>query len=669
MDGAATPARPARVAIASYEFVGVVRNGGIGTACTELARALVDDGHKVDMIFTGWGEDPSEEGFEHWRSHYARPGLRLDRLNLDTVSHCDAALYNAGHSLALYELLRERDREQPYDAIHFVESLGHGFYSLQAKRQGLAFEQATTVVCPHSPRRWLAEAHGTPFDHPVELGDEFLERRSLELADVVVSPSAHMLDWLSSHRVELPERSYVQQYVSHFDSAPPAHPAPVVEELVFFGRLEPRKGVLAFCDALDQLVDGVHCDLRRVTFLGKEAMPASELLDRAVRWPWTCSVISDLDRDAALEYLRERGRLAVMASTMDNSPNTVYEAIGQGIAFLASRGGGTAELVHADDYDRTTYDPGDPVLREIDPGEPARQRPVQSGSVLARRLELALATPPQPARFAVEPAANREAHLAWHRAATAAPGPALTVPVEASEPLDVHDLHDVLAEQAAAACSHLLLLDPDAEGAAELASTLLAVAAREPRAGFVTCFGSFDVETAEAPVRRVFLPTGGPAASGLLGNCAGAGAVLARRDALERVTALAAAESAPLSVSDLLSRAVLAGERVDVVPEALFHLPASAVPGGALTLAQDEFELLRPYRALLGPELRDLTALARFGARAQREEAAWRGRAESAEGKAAAVSAQLSELISSRSLRITAPLRHAAGTLRRRPSD
>lgn len=42
----------ARVAITSYEFVGVVRNGGIGTASTELGVALARDGHEVDLIFT-----------------------------------------------------------------------------------------------------------------------------------------------------------------------------------------------------------------------------------------------------------------------------------------------------------------------------------------------------------------------------------------------------------------------------------------------------------------------------------------------------------------------------------------------------------------------------------------------------------------------------------------
>jgi glycosyltransferase involved in cell wall biosynthesis len=678
LGGAAGVDRPARVAITSYEFVGVVRNGGIGTACTELALALARDGHEVDLVFTGWGEDPSEEGFGRWRSQYEEQGVRLDRLDLSTVSHCDTVLYNAGHSLALYELLRERDSKQPYDAIHFVESLGHGLYSLLAKRQGLAFERATTVVCAHSPRRWLAEAHAAPFDHPIELGDEHLERRCFELADVVVAPSAHMLDWLRRRAVCLPERSYVQQYVSSFDlreGGPLGEPsangpmipsgkekAEMVEELVFFGRLEPRKGVICFCDALDLLTDGAYGQLRRITFLGKESVPAGYLYERAEAWPWECAVISDLDREAALSYLRGPGRLAVMASTMDNSPNTVYEAIGLGIPFLASRGGGTAELVHPDDVERATYDPRDREQREIDPGDPGATRPTHSGRALVRQLELALANPQPPVRFAVDPAANREVHLAWHVAA------ACKEPAEPAEPVSPPESIgiDELSTQGGLEGEDLLLvLDADAKPAPELAARLATAATACPEASFLTAFGSFEVETSDGPVTRVFLPTGGPAATGLLGNCAGAGAVLARREALARIGAFDAGGGAPATVADVLVRATVLGERVDVVPEPLYRLPASAVPGGSLSTMQDHFETLRPFHRALPPEARDIAAFAAHGARLFAEEDSLRVYTQNAERHAAEVSAQLVALQSSHSLKMTAPLRRFGSFVRR----
>ena len=661
LGGLADADGPARVAIASYEFVGVVRNGGIGTACTELAQALAQDGHEVDLIFTGWCEDPREEAFDRWRRHYRELGIRLDRIEMGEVANCDAVLHNASHSLALYRMLKARDAEKPYDVIHFVESLGHGFYSLLAKRQGLAFDQATTVVGTHSPRRWLAEAHGIPFDHPIELGDEFLENRCLELADVVVSPSAHMLHWLRARGVSLPKRSYVQQYVSDFDAADieeENEEPSVVEELVFFGRLEPRKGVVTFCDALDLVAKDDFPALRRVTFLGKDSMPQGYLTQRTAEWPWECDVISNLDRGEALTYLGAPRRLAVMASTMDNSPNTVYEAIGLGISFLASRGGGTAELVHPDDFERVTYDASDLELREIDPGDPTKYRPVHSDRVLAARLRQALRTRLRPARFAVEPAANRETHLAWHRAAAKSPPAELSATESVPKSVDICDLSSVLD---ATDQDMILLLDSNAEPDPRLAAVLAKAAAATPEAAFITSFGSLDVETPEGVVERVFLPTGGPIATGLIGNCAGAAAALVKLDALQRVAALSEPD-ALRAVSELLSLATLAGERVDVVPEVLYRLPAAAAAGGSVAYASEPIELLRPYHLTLPSQARDIAA---FAARISREEPGLRAAVQAAEQEAAEVSANLAGLVSGRSFRMTAPLRRFAGIARR----
>jgi O-antigen biosynthesis protein len=659
--GRAEAGRPVRVAIASYEFVGVVRNGGIGTACSELALALAGDGHEVDLVFTGWGDDPSEEGFERWRDSHRELGISLTRIDLGSVAGCDAVLYNAAHSLALYKALKQRDDRDPYDVIHFVESLGHGFFSLLAKRQGLAFQQATTVVCTHSPRRWLAEAHGLSFDHPVELGDEFLESRSLELADVVVSPSAHMLEWLRDREVRLPERSYVQQYVTDFGGADvePINPA-AVEELVFFGRLEPRKGIVAFCDALDLLADGDHGELKRIAFLGKETMPPEYLERRAAKWPWACEVISDLDRDEALRYLSAPGRLAVMASTMDNSPNTVYETIGLGISFLASRGGGTAELVHPDDFERVTYDPRDPEQREVDPGDPSRKRPVHSGRVLARRLAKALETEPRPARYAVAPDANRETHLAWHRAVVggAQQGSPTSETSTTPESLDVRELTTV---EEGPAEEMLLLIDADVSGDLRLGAKL-AAAAESTGAEFVTAFGHFVSLTPMGPEERLFVPTGGPASTGLIGNCAGAGVALARRGALRRIGAFEAPDGLPASVAELLARAVLAGERVDVVPEALYRLPESAVSEASVALPSNPIELLRPYHLALPADARDIAALA---SRMARDDTALRAQLHEANMAALEVSARFDGLVGSRSFKMTKPLRWAGKAARR----
>lgn len=671
------PARPARVAITSYEFNGIVRNGGIGTACTSLARALVAEGHEVDLFFTGWADDPSPEAFERWTGRYAAEGMRLhwfDQASL--VRQYDAPVYGAAHSLALYRQLAEHDAERPYDVIHFVESVGHGFYSLCAKRQGLAFQSATTVVGVHSPRRWMAEAHGELFDSPEYIADEFLELRSLELADIVVSPSVHMLDWLTARGVRLPERSYVQQYVTDFEQTPNGaervtDDASQIDELVFFGRLEPRKGLVAFCEVLELLAKRSHRGLRKVTFLGRHASvdgmhSGKYIAERSERWPWEHEVLADLDRDDALEYLQQPGRVAVMASPMDNSPNTVYEAIGLRIPFVASSGGGIAELVHPDDRDEFTFDPCD-LDQEKDP---RRTRHRYTGDSLLAHLERILAGPVRAARFAIDPVVNRDAHLAWHRAVAATGGSGVHEVSPARQngspqvtTVDVADLGEL---EPRSPDDFVLLLDTGVECEPRLAAALLAAALSSSSSALVTSLGIKDLEADDGSTRESwFLPTGGPAPFGIVANCFGAGAVLASCATLERIGVLGGGQpSFAGGVAGVLARAAVGGEQIDIVPEALYRVPATATSsGGLLSASQTAHESFAAYHCFfIDPGVRDLASIA---SRAHADASAMRTRAEAAERAASEAQARLAVIQASRSWRLTGVLRRAGALARR----
>ena len=104
-----------------------------------------------------------------------------------------------------------------------------------------------------------------------------MERRSVELADTVICGSAHLLGWMHEAGYALPERSFVWPNVFRAPDASPAAGAAraardgvALSEVVFFGRLEPRKGLVLFIDAMDRLVRQGRAPAR-VTFLGKES--------------------------------------------------------------------------------------------------------------------------------------------------------------------------------------------------------------------------------------------------------------------------------------------------------------------------------------------------------------------------------------------------------------
>ena len=203
--GAGSP-NPVRVCIASYELLGPSRNGGIGTGYSALAGALAEAGHQVTLLylFRDWCEDGT---ISEWEAHYGSRGIQF--CPLPTSAHPAEGPQSVGISVDAYHWLSERD----FDVIHFPELLGHAYYSVLAKHQGLAFHNTVLCVGVHSPISWIREING---ELPMTVDEpeiDFMERESVALADTVVSPSQYLLGWLQSNGWRLPRATYVQQYV------------------------------------------------------------------------------------------------------------------------------------------------------------------------------------------------------------------------------------------------------------------------------------------------------------------------------------------------------------------------------------------------------------------------------------------------------------------------
>ena len=122
---------------------------------------------------------------------------------------------------------------------------------------------------------------------------------------------------------------------------------------------------------------------------------------RRANWPWEWKVIDDYGQPEAVAYLRGNGvrRLAVMPSLVDNTPNTVMEALALRIPFITSRVGGTAELIHPLDLGRATFDPR------------GRGGAADLATALRDAVEASDFRPPRPA---VDSEPNEKVHLDWH---------------------------------------------------------------------------------------------------------------------------------------------------------------------------------------------------------------------------------------------------------------
>ena len=358
-----TPRR-LRICIATEDIVGPVRNGGIGTTYAALAEFLAKSDHEVTILYLK-GHEVENETLDHWIEHYGNKGIRF--VPVPNYAHADR--YSAGNDRwihASYNLMRYLIAH-PMDVVHVSEWRGSGYLSLLAKRQGLALANTLFVVKTSSPWMWNRLYGLQPLERLDDLARVHAERRSVELADMVIGGSLHLLRWMLSQGYAIaPNTTFVQPNVATFDHLAPLqglrglrygtrHP---IDEIVFFGRLEARKGLLIFIQAINRLLRENRPLPRSITFLGKAGSSLTERSGESVlefiksetaTWPTKVEIRSDLQQFEALEYLLGGNRLAVMPSIIENSSLAVYEAAICRIPFIASDSGGTPELVLASD--------------------------------------------------------------------------------------------------------------------------------------------------------------------------------------------------------------------------------------------------------------------------------------------------------------------------------
>ncbi len=363
--------RPTRFCIATEDIVGPVRNGGIGTTYAALATMLATHGHDVTILYLK-GEEVENETISHWIDFYAGIGVKF--VPVANYAQSENIITTADQWMRpIYDMYRWL-LDNPMDVVHVSEWRGSGFMCLTAKRQGIAFADTLFIVKTSSPWLWNRLYGSYSIDRLGDLAKTFAERRSVELADMVIGGSLHLLRWMASQGYVLPkDRTFVQPNVVSFAhlqdlvkrrNLRPGRRMPI-DEFVFFGRLEARKGLLTFCHSVRRLMKLGHKLPARISFVGKPGArlavrPNQTVIDyieeETADWPTEVSVLTDFQQKEAISYLLDGARLAVMPSTIENSSLAVYEAAICQIPFIASDAGGTSELLVEKDHKHVLCD-------------------------------------------------------------------------------------------------------------------------------------------------------------------------------------------------------------------------------------------------------------------------------------------------------------------------
>ncbi len=657
------PGGALRICVASPDIVGMTRNGGIGSTYGDLALTLAAASHEVTILYLAPACEAGVNG-ESVVDSYKKQGVQL--LRLPRKGPPIRATDPACISYMAYRWLKERD----FDVIHFPEWTGLGYYSLVAKRLGLAFLDSTIVIGLHGPTAYLY------FSGSVESADtlerEFMERKSVAYADVVFSPTQYMISWVADQGWELPKRACVQPHILRDRFIQGGNQQAVkIEELVFFGRLQERKGLFLFCDALDLIAKNSKLTPVPVTFLGKQVMldwrsSGEYIRERSRLWPFPVRILSDFGRDEALAYLKEGGRLALIPSLIENFGRTVHECCAMGIPFLASAVGGIPESIAPEDQARVCFVPRARNLAErlvsalekgVAPTPPAHDfeanrkawtnwyEPPEKDESIPDVKENGTGDKPlsYPLVSVCLPTFNRPRLLAQALESLRSqdyPNFEVLLVDDGSDEPEALAFLDRLGPEfktrgwriirqenryggAArnngarhARGEYLLFMDDDNYAEPHEISTFVRAAVYSG-ADILTCAlknftGSARPSSHLHAPESVFLPLGAAADVGTVRNCFGDTNALVRRSTFEQLGGFDEDYGVGAVDYEFFARAVLRGARLDVVPEELAWYRVQPGSVGRTTPGDANADrALRPYLEALGPDLRGIIRLFR----------------------------------------------------------
>ena len=349
---------PIRICLATSMVAGPTHHGGIATAFYNMARSLAEERRNGVAVFNVTIYYAAHPFYAHGKVSYWIQKFAAWKINFVKPSMYEKQRYYGSKLVvrsftALNYFLEHKD---DFDIISFPDYFTVGYFTVLAKHQGLAFQNVSLMIQCHSTIRWTDEMNFRPPRGHDTLGYYYMEQKTVELADARISPSKYFLEWMAneSHYDFSSGLSFVIQNL-HYPLAQNARFTPKkvnTRHFAFFGRLEMRKGLMVFLEAVDfwlSTADSVKPSM--ISFLGPDTKiqrqrAVSIIQSHAANKKWNCSlkILTNLDTAQALAYLAG-GVIAVLPTLSDNSPYVLVEMMMKGIPFITSDAGGGPELM------------------------------------------------------------------------------------------------------------------------------------------------------------------------------------------------------------------------------------------------------------------------------------------------------------------------------------
>jgi len=227
-------------------------------------------------------------------------------------------------------------RVHKFEIIEFADRGGLGFRSIQAKQARLAFQDTPLLVRLHNPTRWCCESSNRRMGEK-ELLVDYCERYAFENADIQLVRSGKLMQAMresgwkirqDARVTDIPGPEMASDFTSRGVSTNEL-------EIVYFGRLEQRKGLDLFVAAADQFATTYGLTFLGIDIEDESGCLVSEILKEDRLSPKSKFIV-DADRFSALNYLREGNRIAIMPYRGTGAAYATRECALLGLPFLAT---------------------------------------------------------------------------------------------------------------------------------------------------------------------------------------------------------------------------------------------------------------------------------------------------------------------------------------------
>eukprot|EP00276_Gloeochaete_wittrockiana_P006597 CAMPEP_0184650424 /NCGR_PEP_ID=MMETSP0308-20130426/7949_1 /TAXON_ID=38269 /ORGANISM="Gloeochaete witrockiana, Strain SAG 46.84" /LENGTH=686 /DNA_ID=CAMNT_0027083933 /DNA_START=561 /DNA_END=2621 /DNA_ORIENTATION=+ len=319
----------------------------------------------------------------------------LKHITLVSLEH-SALEYDAPwHRSVSYQVyLHLKDAQPPYHIAHFHAWRGIAHYSVLARWEGLAVHSTVICIALHATTMWrtMSNLAGPTAD---DLEFDYMERVSLERADVVWSPSQYLIDWVSSPEGSgwtLPAYTFRMplmvpkrfRQVNPNSKSQSAGNHITFNEVVFVGKFDAQSGLDLFCSAIDGTLKelfnrGADWETRlKITLIGtstslpyksKEWRLSAEQylrMNRAPLWdPIPFEIVIENRTEVIVSRLRNSPHaFAVVPPLVETTPYSIIEFLRTGVPFITTAVGGIPELIHPGDHSSVLVDASSKALTQ-----------------------------------------------------------------------------------------------------------------------------------------------------------------------------------------------------------------------------------------------------------------------------------------------------------------